>query len=267
VVGPLSSFILGFIFAGLEALSSNTGWPEHYSGIFGYLALINWVVAGFNLIPAFPLDGGRILRSAIWKWKGNLRSATRWASNAGNVFGIALIVLGVISILTGNVVGGVWYVIIGMFLRGSAQMSYKQLVMKQTLKGDPVKKHMSPDPVTVSPDLSLSELVEDYFYKYHFKMFPVVEDGRLRGCVHTKQLKQTDRNEWGDMKVADLAGECSDENTVGPDTDVMDALSHMRRTDNSRMLVVDSNGRLVGVVALKDLMRYLSLRMDIEGGD
>jgi predicted transcriptional regulator len=126
---------------------------------------------------------------------------------------------------------------------------------------------MSPDPVTVSPDLSLSELVEDYFYKYHFKMFPVVEDGRLRGCVHTKQLKQTDRNEWGDMKVADLAGECSDENTVGPDTDVMDALSHMRRTDNSRMLVVDSNGRLVGVVALKDLMRYLSLRMDIEGGD
>ena len=263
VVGPLSSIVLGFIFAGLELLSEGAEWPAHYSGIFGYLALINWVVAGFNLIPAFPLDGGRILRSALWKWKNDLRRATQLATGAGEVFGVILIVLGVVSILTGNIVGGVWYVIIGMFLRGSAQMAYKQLIMKQTLKGDPVRKHMSPDPVTVSPDVPVNELVEDYFYKYHFKMFPVVDNGQLRGCVHSKQLKEIGREKWAGMKVADLAGQCSEENTVSPDTDVMDALSHMRRSGNSRMLVVDEGGRLAGVVALKDLMSYLSLRMDL----
>jgi CBS domain containing-hemolysin-like protein len=94
----------------------------------------------------------------------------------------------------------------------------------------------------------------------------VVDNGQLRGCVHSKQLKEIDREKWADMKVADLAGRCSEENTVSPDTDVMDALSHMRRSGNSRMLVVDEGGRLAGVVALKDLMSYLSLRMDLESG-
>lgn len=267
IAGPVSSVVLGFLFLGLEGFMVGMGLPKHVTAVPGYLAIINWVLAAFNMVPAFPLDGGRVLRAALWHFKGDLRQATRIASQSGGVFGIMLMALGAVSLLTGNVIGGLWYAIIGMFLRGSAQMAYKQLVLKQTLKGEPVSKRMSPDPVTVSPDISVRELVEDYFYKYHFKMFPVMDGGELVGCVYSKQIKEIERERWEGMRVSELVDHCSIDNTVHPDTDVMDALTHMHRTGHSRLLVIDEQGRLMGVVALKDLMSYLSLRMDMEGGD
>ena len=263
VVGPISSVVLGFIFAGLLQLGRQWGWPAHVNGLIGYLALINWIVAVFNLLPAFPLDGGRILRAAIWKWKGDLRQATKTVSTAGGFFGIALIILGLLNMLTGSIVGGMWYVIVGLFIRGAAHMGYRQLLLRRALQGRKVARHLREEPVTVPSSLTVRQLVEEYMYKYHFKMFPVVDNGRLQGCVTSKDVKGLDREEWDRRTVAELASGCSGENTVSSDTDMMEAMEIMNRTGNSRLMVVDQ-GKLSGVIAMKDIMAFLSTHLELE---
>ena len=124
---------------------------------------------------------------------------------------------------------------------------------------------MKRDPVTVPAALTIEELVEDYIYKYHFKMFPVLEDGKLAGCITTRQVKEVPREQWHRRRVGDLVSRCSNENSVSPEYDAVKALGLMSRTDNSRLMVVE-NGQLVGVISSKDLLRYISLKIDLEGG-
>ena len=263
IAGPVSSVILGFVFAGLSSLAQGWGVPMQVSGVIKYLALINWIVAGFNMLPAFPLDGGRIVRSAVWKWTGDLREATKAASYTGVFFGILLVIFGAVNMLAGNLIGGMWYVIIGLFIRGTAQMSYKQLVMQRSLRGKKVRDYMNDSPVTVPAGASIRELVQDYMYKYHFKTFPVMRGERLQGCVHSKQIKYLDEGEWDRRSVAELGSGCSQENTVSGDTDVMDALEKMQRTGNSRLLVVEG-GELAGIISMKDILTYLRYHTDFE---
>jgi Zn-dependent protease/predicted transcriptional regulator len=264
VAGPISSILIGFGFYGVYTAGRLNSWPIPVNGVFSYLAMINFILAGFNLLPAYPLDGGRILRSALWRWKGNIRWATRVASYIGSGFGIGLIVFGVFNFIGGNLIGGIWMFLIGLFLRSASQMSYQQLIMRKALEGEPVRRFMKTNPVTVNPSISIQELVEDYIYQYHHKMFPVVRDSdKLVGCVTTKQIKETPREEWGQRKVADVAMQCSDGNTIEPDTDAMKAISTMNRMGASRLMVVEG-GRLIGIIALKDMLKLLSLRVELE---
>jgi Zn-dependent protease/predicted transcriptional regulator len=265
VAGPASSVALGFIFYAVYFAGSAAGWPPQISGILEYLASINWILAVFNLLPAFPLDGGRILRAALWKWKDNLRWATHRAARVGAGFGVFLIFVGVINLLFGNFIGGFWLFLIGMFLRGAAESSYQQLVIRKALEGTSVRSLMKQDPVTAPPSLSLDRLVEDYIYKFHFKMFPVVDGGRLDGCITTKQVKEVPRDQWGHKTVGDVVIQCSSRTAVPPDYDAMQALGLMSRTGNSRLLVVE-DGKLLGVISSKDLMRHIAVKMDLEGG-
>jgi Zn-dependent protease/CBS domain-containing protein len=262
--GPSASFALagGFyvLHAGLKAAAA----PAPLAGVIGYLAWINMILAFFNLLPAFPLDGGRVLRSALWAWKKNLRWATRIASEIGSGFGIVLIILGILSLLGGNVVGGLWWCLIGMFLRGISQGSYRQVVIRETLAGEPVRRFMREGPVSVPSSLTVGDLVNDYVYRYHFKLFPVVDNGTLAGCVSTREIKHVPRGEWENRKVADIATACSDQNTIAPDADATDALSTMNKTGNSRLMVVEDN-RLLGIVALKDMLKFLAIKVDLEG--
>jgi len=184
IVGPLSSFAIALIFYGLYLFGKQGGLPAPVNGVVGYLALINGILAGFNIVPAFPLDGGRMLHSILWGLKKNLRWATRISSWIGSGFGILLIVLGVLNLLRGNFIGGMWWFLIGMFLNGAAKSSYQQLITSRALKGEPVKRVMEADPVTVPASISLKELVDDYIYRYHHKMFPVMENqDKLAGCI------------------------------------------------------------------------------------
>jgi Zn-dependent protease/predicted transcriptional regulator len=264
VAGPLSSIAIGLMFYAIYWFGKPGAFSEPVSGVVGYLAWINGILAAFNLIPAFPLDGGRVLRSIIWGIKGNLRKATRISSTIGTVFGIFLIVFGVFNILLGNFVGGMWWFLIGMFVQGAAKMSYQQMVTRKALEGESLKRFMNTEPVTVPPTLSVDRLVENYIYEHHYKMLPVVENGnRLVGCVTTKQVKEIPRDEWDQKKVADIAQKCTDENTIRPDADAVKAIQMMHKTGNSRMMVVDQD-RLVGVIALKDMLEFLSLKMDLE---
>jgi Zn-dependent protease/CBS domain-containing protein len=265
VVGPLSSVFIGLVFLGVSFLGPEWGWPNAVIGVVEYLAYMNGMLAGFNLLPAFPLDGGRMLRAILWGLKRNLRWATRISSGIGSGFGIFLILLGFFQFFKGNFVGGMWWFLIGMFLRNAARMSYQQLLIRKALEGEPVRRFMKADPVSVPPSTPLNQLVDDFVYKYHFKMFPVVEaPERLVGCVSTKQVSEIPREEWSRRTVREIATRCSPENTIEPQADAMEALSTMARTWASRLIVVEGD-RVVGVVSLKDMLKFLSLKVELEG--
>lgn len=166
-------------------------------------------------------------------------------------------------VLVGNFVGGMWLFLIGLFVQNAARMSYQQLVVRKALEGESLRRFMKTDPVTVTPGVTVQELVDDYILGHHHKLLPVVDHGRLTGCVAMKQVKQIPREQWPHRTVGDLAGACSDENTIAPDVDVVQALAQMRRNASSRVMVVE-DGRLIGVVALKDLLEFLSLKVELE---
>ncbi len=266
IAGPIASIAIAFVCWLLTQASAAGGLPVPIVGVLAYLALINLILAIFNMVPAFPLDGGRMLRAALWHWKGDVRWATRITSSIGSGFGILLIVLGVYNVLVGNFIGGMWWFLIGLFVRAAAQMSYQQLVVREGLRGIPVRRIMSENPVTVPPSLSVAELVDNHVYRYHYKMFPVVEEGRLTGCVSVRDIKELPREEWGRTTVESIMRRCAPENTVGPETDALAALTTMHRTQNGRLLVAQGD-RLVGLVTLKDMLKFLSLKLDLEGDE
>jgi Zn-dependent protease/CBS domain-containing protein len=265
LAGPVSSAVLALGFYLLSRLGATAEWSAAPVAVLGYLASINISLAAFNIIPAFPLDGGRVLRSILWGWKDDLRWATRLASRIGTGFGYVLLGLGVLSLFMRRFGNGLWLFVLGTFLQNASRSAYRQIFVREALQGEPVSRFMKANPVTVSPDLSIRELVDNYVYRHHFKMYPVMEDTELVGCVSTRAISGVPRAEWDRRTVGTLIQTCSVDNTVAPGTDAMEALSKMSRTRNSRLMVVDSQ-RLVGVITLKDLLSFLSLKMDLEGG-
>jgi CBS domain-containing protein len=178
--------------------------------------------------------------------------------------GVLLILLGLFAFIMGNIITGIWYFLIGMFIRGAAQMSYRQVLVRNALSGEAISRFMEPHPVIVPPSISIHELVNDYIYRYHYKMFPVATDGTLLGCISSRQVKDIPREQWDQRRVEEALTACSVENTIPPDTDAMKALAIMNRTGNSRLLVVDGD-HLVGIITLKDMLKFLNLKMDLEG--
>jgi Zn-dependent protease/CBS domain-containing protein len=263
IAGPITSIVIGAVCLAIAGTGNGLGWPKPVTGVLSYVGIMNGVLVAFNLIPAFPLDGGRVLRSALWKWKNNLKRATRITSHIGMGFGVVLIVLGVLSIVSGNFVGGIWWVLIGLFLRGAAQTSYQQLLVRRALEGERVRQFMATEPVTVPPTASIKDVVENYMYRHHYRMFPVAENGALVGCITSREIRDVPRDQWEQKVVRDVARPCTSENTIEPDADAVEALSKMRRDGASRLMVVE-DGNLRGTLTLKDLMKFLSLKLELE---
>ena len=263
VAGPISSMVLAAVFLALWYLGSGLGWPEAVVGVLRWIGIINAVLAVFNLIPGFPLDGGRVLRSILWHFKQDLRKATESASRAGTAFGMVLIVLGFLNLLMGNPIGGLWWILIGMFLRSAARQGLQQVVIRQLLRGEPVRRFMNDRPVVAPAGITIQELVDDYIYRYHFKMFPVTDGQRLSGCISTKEVREVPRDQWERTTVRNILTACDSGNTIRPDEDAMEALSRMSRTKTSRMMVVE-DGELLGIISLKDLLKFLSLKLELE---
>lgn len=265
VAGPVASIVLAGLFWLFAALGQQAGGPATVITVLAYLAWINLLLALFNLVPAFPLDGGRMLRAALWGWRGNLRWATAVASRSGNVFALVLMAFGGVQLVTGNVIGGMWMFLIGLFLHNAAAASYQQTLLREALAGMPVARMMIPHPVTVPPDLTLAELVEDYFYRHYFKMFPVVDaSGRLLGAVSLRDAKEVPRERWADTRVADILQRCTRANTIDPRAPALEAMTRMNESGLSRLLVAEGD-RLAGIIALKDLLRFLGMRLELEG--
>ncbi len=266
VAGPLVSLVLAIAFWVVAVVGYRGAWPHPVVIVLGYLATINAVVLIFNMVPAFPLDGGRVLRSILWGATGNVRRATRWASYAGQAFAWVLIAWGILQFFSHNWVGGIWSALIGMFLNGAAKSGYQQVLIRQALQGEPVRHFMNANPIVVSPSLNLFRWVEDFVYRYHHRAFPVTSNGRLEGVVTTQALSQIPRDEWVEHTVGEVTAHDLRPTTIAPDADALEALTKMQRTGSSRLLVAEGD-RLVGIVSLKDLLRFLQMKIELEGSD
>jgi Zn-dependent protease/predicted transcriptional regulator len=264
IVGPASSVLLAGVFYAIAVVMQAQGLPSHIFGVASYLGFINIILAAFNMVPGYPLDGGRVLRAALWGWKGDIRWATRWASGVGQAFGLVLVGLGILAVLTGNFVGGMWWFLIGLFVRAAASAAYQQLLVQQALQGEKVRRFMAKEPMTVPPDTSVHDFIENYLYKHDYDVFPITRDGRLVGCASLRQAKTVPRERWNDVRVGDICETCGDANTVDATADASDALAKMQQSNNGRLMVTERS-RLVGVLTLKDLLRYLQMRRELEG--
>lgn len=261
--GPLSSFLIA---GGFYAIYWSVSGPDltAATAVILYLAWINAILGIFNLIPAFPLDGGRLLRAILWKIKRDVNWATKISSYIGAAFGYFLILIGLWGFLTGGLIGGLWWVLIGFFVQAAARSSYQRLVILKALRGEKVEKFMKKEPVTVRSSTSLKELVDNYLYRYDYKIYPVLEDGdRLIGCVSTKEVKEVPRERWETKQVGEIAASCPIDMTIRSDQDATEALSYMNKTGLSRLMVVDGKS-LIGVITLKDLLQFLSMKVELE---
>ncbi|WP_043739369.1 site-2 protease family protein [Thioalkalivibrio nitratireducens] len=265
IAGPIASLFLAVAFYLLGAGMHAVGVPEHLAGVAYYLGFINLLLAVFNMVPGFPLDGGRVLRAALWHLKGDLRWATRWASRMGQGFGLLLVALGIASFVAGNFIGGMWWFLIGLFVHAAAGAGYRQLLMQQALAGRSVRRFMTTDPVTVPAETSIRDFVEHYVYHHAFDLFPVERGGRLVGHAGLREARQVDREAWDDTRIGEVCREAGEGATVSADEDANEALERMQGHRVSRLIVTEGD-RIVGILALKDLLHFLQVRSELEKG-
>jgi Zn-dependent protease/predicted transcriptional regulator len=259
IAGPIASLVLGFFLFFLLSI-----WPVRpaVAGVLWYLGLINGSLACFNLVPAFPLDGGRVLRAALWLWRGDFAWATRISTRIGSGFGFFLMLLGALRVLTGDFVGGVWGFLIGLFLRAAATGSYMQTTAGRLLAGLHVGDVMNNSPIAVPSDTLISDF-EGYVYSHHHRWFPVTEDGTLVGSVSTKEVAAIDRGLWDETPVGRIMTHLTPDQLTTPESDLMHALMQMQRGGASRLMVTRNGQRLVGLLSSRDILRELALRREL----
>lgn len=262
VAGPAMSFALsGFAFGVLLALDIS-GVSKSLHEVIAYLGLINLILALFNLVPAFPLDGGRVLRAVLWWLKDDLLWATRIASNLGTGFGALLIVSGVLSLFTANSVGGLWQILIGFFVITASTGSYRQLEIKTALMDQTVRSLMAKSPQTADVNDDVSTLVDDIMLPMNVSFVPVLEGEHLLGYVDTSLVQEIDRENWSTARLGDILVPVSDENTVPADMP-MDVLFEKMVKGSRRKMLVGHGGTLDGVISLADLVSYLAIRQGL----
>ncbi len=276
VVGPVTSLIIGVVLLGLAGVGAGPMDSMTASaGVFAqlnplttmllWLGSTNILLGIFNLIPGFPLDGGRVLRSILWAITGNLRRATRWASIVGQIIAWLLILAGIsivfgaeIPLLGAGFINGLWIAFIGWFLDSAAIQSYQQLVVNDILHDVPVERIMRSNPPTVSSTISTADLVHNHVMGTDDYAFPVVDDGTLVGIVTLEDIRSVPRDRWESMRVRDIMTPTSDLIVATPEEDAADALNKLAGKD-IRQLPVVRNGHLAGVLRSRDIMRWLQL--------
>jgi Zn-dependent protease/predicted transcriptional regulator len=263
VVGPLTSGILAALFGIVAGLGSDV-LSRPLAGTLGYLAWVNLLLAGFNLVPGFPLDGGRLLRSAIWKATGSLRRATQIASGAGQAVGWLLVAGGVAYLLAGNLAGGIWFAFIGWFLVQAARASYQELQLRHMLGGVEAEDVMAGNLLRIPPDLSLQDAVDDYFMRYDHGAFPVDEQGRTIGLLTLRGVRRVPREQWSARRVRDHMVPLGDQVVVTPDARMDGVLAKLQDSEAGRVLVVQ-DGEVVGIITPTDLTRWLRRWRTVDG--
>ncbi|MBD2307729.1 site-2 protease family protein [Chroococcidiopsis sp. FACHB-1243] len=261
-VGPLTSVAIAVLFGLLYWIGTAAGWSVAVNGVTGYLASINLILAIFNLLPGFPLDGGRLFRATVWKITGNLKKATRIASWGGKFFSYLIIALGVVQLFGGLILNGLWLIFIGWFLNNAADYSYQQLVVRASLEGVRVRDLMTPAPETVPPNLMLRELVDEYFLRQRYQAYPVTEGDRLLGIITLNRVKDIPREEWHSRAVADTMISVEQGIVSRPEENMTQVLEKMAASGVRRVLVV-RDGKLEGIVTANDIASWLRRRRDL----
>jgi Zn-dependent protease len=261
--GPVVSLALAFVCYLATLVGGAVGLPNAWVGVPYYLSIVNLALAVFNMLPAFPMDGGRILRAALWAWRRDIRRATRVATRLGQGLGMLLIAAGAAqAVLAGNLVGGMWWALIGLFVHGNAGATYTRLEERLSLRGLRVRDMMTRRPISVAPDMSLQALVDEVVYRHHHHRYPVVVAGRPIGYVGTHHLRAVAQAEWPRVTVREVMTPADRDNTIPAELDAQQALDLVQARRDGWIMVVE-HGVLVGVLALRDLQACLRLRREL----
>ena len=265
IVGPLTSFVLGAV-CGIIALISWLAGVENSApaAVAEYLALINVAVGIFNLLPGFPLDGGRVLRATLWARSGNMLKATRWAASAGTVISFGLIAAGVLAVLAGAFINGVWFIVIGWFLRNASESSYQQLLLKRTLEGTKVGELVNRSFESAAPDISVNQLVNDYLLGRGQRCVPIVVADDLLGLVSIGDLARVPRDDWATTSVFRAMTPREKLHVMTPQDDVTHALEVMASHDVHQLPVLERRSFL-GFVTRADVLRLIQVRGELTG--
>ncbi|HSP05781.1 MAG TPA: site-2 protease family protein [Acidobacteriota bacterium] len=253
VAGPILSILLGLFFYLMRKYIFAAEGSVAYA-MLTYLYLINFMLAAFNLLPGFPLDGGRVLRSILAYWKHDLVTATRMASRAGVTVAFLMMAIGALSILRGNF-GGFWTILIGIFLKEAADSSYRQVVIQSAFKQKWVEQIMQRNPVVVPPTLTIQELIDDYFWRYQYGSFPVGTAGSAVGIVTFSDVKKVPAADRANLRVSDVCHRMTPELRTRLDEPILDAFHKATHNGVGRLVVTDEEGRILGYLSLRDIAR------------
>lgn len=261
IAGPAASFVVAAIFGVIWFFTKNIALVREP---VGYLAIVNIVLGVFNILPGYPLDGGRVLRAIIWKTTGNLERATFIASTVGRVIGFVLIAAGIFFIFMGNFLNGIWLAFMGWFIQSSAQMGYRQLIFETSIKGIKVRDIMNENIVNVTKDITIQDLVDDYFMKYRFGRFPVIEDEKTQrfiGVISLHDIKGVSKEEWPKVKIGDIVKSVSESEKVDMSMEISDAIKKMGKNDLGHLVIMSGN-KLRGIITKSDVMRFIRIRSE-----
>lgn len=263
IAGPLMSFALAIAFWLLARMGGLLAPGMALNHVLEYLALINMVLAVFNLLPAFPLDGGRIFRAYLWSRSRDLLQATAFATQVSSWFAYALIIFGVIGMFSGNPVASLWQVLIGIFVLAAAKGTYSRQLQEAAFKDKTVALLMTCDPVSVLPEVSLQHLADQVMLSGRKSFVPVVLGDVLLGYADTGLLAQTPRENWSATHVGDVYVPADASNTVSPEMPAAELMARVSSTGRRKFLVAEGR-QLLGVVTLSDLMGYLAVLQEIQ---
>jgi len=284
-LGPLTSLVIGTVL--LIGVNLTTDIPTtrainpqnfitNLSPIqttFAWLGSVNVILGLFNLIPGFPLDGGRVLRSIFWGITDNLQQATHWASNIGRGIAWLLIFSGIsmafgvsIPVFGTGLVNGLWLAFIGWFMHNAAVQSYQQLLIRDILEDVPVSQLMRKDPPTVSPSTTVNTLINSHIMQSDDHAFPVLEQDHLVGIVTLDDVRSVNRDAWNATAVEDIMTPVDQLSTVSPDDCADEALNQLMGTDVRQIPVMSSDHELQGVIRRRDILKWLQLQSDVNVG-
>jgi len=261
IAGPITSLMIGF---GCLAIAMGLGWHRStepqtaVTGVLVWLGYINIALALFNMIPGFPLDGGRVLRSIIWGITKNADRSTRIAARIGQVVALLFILDGIWQFFSGAGFGGLWIAFIGWFLMDAAKASYAEVGVREELRGIRVSDVMSRDCIIVNCGMSLQDFVDTYLLMTGQRCYAVEDHGRLIGLITPRDVGTVPRNGWGSITVREAMRPLADLHIISPDTPILDALKLMARNDVNQLPVV-ADGTLQGMVSRAQIVRLLQV--------
>ncbi|RPJ64560.1 MAG: CBS domain-containing protein [Alphaproteobacteria bacterium] len=259
VVGPLTSFAIAGISAAAWFVVVAVGLGTAFEAPLFYIAVINILLGAFNLLPAFPLDGGRLLRAAIWQWKKDLVPATKTATKISKIFAYSIIGFGFFSILFINFISGLWLVFIGWFLRNGADQSLKQTIIMQAISDLDVGQIMTKTVITVPPEKTISEAENEFFNIQKHGGFPVVKDNQIVGIITRDDLKSIQDYDKQKRRVEDIMTPRSKLIFLRPNESVADAFMKFSKNNIGRMPVLEEE-TVVGIVTRSDVIRAVQVK-------
>jgi Zn-dependent protease/CBS domain-containing protein len=254
--GPVMSVFIALVLGGVWMLGGGAGFDPTVLAVLQYIAILNVILAVFNLLPGFPLDGGRLFRAIVWKVTGDVNRATRVASWGGRILAYLLIAFGLLNAFAGNVLGGLWMAFIGWFLRNAAISSYQQHLLLNVLSGVRARQAMTPEPDTVPADATVRELADEYFMRRRHGSYPVIDDLATVGIVTLHAVREVPREEWQTRTARDIMIPLSEEIIVRSEDRMVAVMDRMKASPSRRVLVM-RDGELVGIITPSDIAFWL----------